>query len=103
MASKASALGAFPEVGLAEARSLHANARQWVAQGINPAQARRDERITEAKKQLERVKGGFGTVVAVWNAATAPNLRPSTVKQRQREIDNDLQPGPRTLMVFMAP
>ncbi|NDP49279.1 MAG: tyrosine-type recombinase/integrase [Sulfuriferula multivorans] len=86
------ALGAFPEVGLAEARSLHANARQLVAQGINPAQARRDERITEAKKQLERDKGVFGTVVEDWSAATSAALRPSTVKQRQREINSDLLP-----------
>lgn len=86
------ALGAFPEIGLAEARRLHAEARQSVAQGISPVQARRDEKIVQAQERMKRVKGAFAAVLADWNAATAADLRPSTVKQRIREIDNDLLP-----------
>ena len=33
------ALGAFPEIGLAEARGRHTDARKLVVQGINPVQA----------------------------------------------------------------
>lgn len=86
------ALGAFPEIGLAEARGLHTDARKLVVQGINPIQARRDEKIVQAQDQLERINGVFATVIADWNVATAADLRPSTVRQRKREIDNDLLP-----------
>lgn len=86
------ALGAFPEIGLAEARRLHAEARQSVAQGISPVQARRDEKFVQAQEQMKRIKGAFAAVLADWNAATAADLRPSTVKQRIREINNDLLP-----------
>jgi len=86
------ALGAFPELGLAEARVLHAESRKLVAQGINPVQARRNEKIVQEREQLERVKGAFSTVVEDWSTATAADLRPSTVRQRGREIDNDLLP-----------
>ena len=86
------ALGAFPEIDLAEARGLHTDARKLVAQSINPIQARRDEKIVQAQVQLERVNGAFAAVMADWSAATAADLRPSTVRQRKREIDNDLLP-----------
>ncbi len=85
-------LGAFPEIGLAEARGLHSDSRKLVAQGINPVQAKQELRVTQAQEQLERERGTFAAVMADWNTATAASLRPSTVKQRQREIDNDLMP-----------
>lgn len=86
------ALGAFPEVCLAEARALHAESRKLVAQGLNPVHAQRDKKIAQEQEQLERVNRAFYSVVTDWSAATAAGLRPSTVKQRQREIDNDLLP-----------
>ena len=84
--------GAFPEIGLAEARGLHGDSRKLVAQGINPVQAKQELRVVQAQEQLERERGAFAAVMADWNTATAAGLRPSTVKQRQREIDNDLMP-----------
>jgi len=38
------ALGAFPEVTLADARNANAESRKLVAKGVHPVQARRDER-----------------------------------------------------------
>lgn len=84
--------GAFPEVSLAEARGLHGDSRRLVAQGINPVQAKQDLKVVRAQEQLERVNGTFAAVMSDWSAATGAALRPSTVKQRQREIDNDLMP-----------
>ena len=84
--------GAFPEVSLAEARGLHGDSRKLVAQGINPVQAKQELKIVQVQEQLERVRGTFAAVMSDWGAATAVGLRPSTVKQRQREIDNDLMP-----------
>jgi integrase len=86
------ALGAFPEVGLAEARLAHMESRRLVAEGINPVLARKEKKQALALAQLSRDKGAFATVAADWAAATAVGLRPATIKQRTREIDNDLLP-----------
>lgn len=75
------ALGAFPEVTLADARNAHAESRKLVAKGVHPVQARRDERESRAQAELHRVKGSFGAVCADWNAATGADLRPATVLQ----------------------
>ena len=50
--------GAFPEIGLAEARGLHGDSRKLVAQGINPVQAKQELRVVQAQEQLERERGG---------------------------------------------
>lgn len=86
------ALGAFPEVTLADARHAHAESRKLVAKGVHPVQARRDERESRAQAELHRVKGSFGAVCADWSAATGADLRPATVLQRNREIEKDLTP-----------
>lgn len=86
------ALGAFPEVSLADARAAHAESRKLVAKGIHPVQARREERQSRARAELHRIKGGFGAVCADWNKATSADLRPATVQQRNREIKKDLTP-----------
>lgn len=86
------ALGAFPEVGLAEARAAHAASRQLVASGVNPVQARRFERESKALASMHRDKGSFETMYADWDAATSVGLRAGTVDQRRREVDKDLVP-----------
>lgn len=86
------ALGAFPEVSLAGARGEHAEARKLVAKGIHPVQARRQDREDQVRAELHRTKGSFAAVTADWNAATASNLRPATIEQRNREVDKDLMP-----------
>lgn len=86
------ALGAFPEVSLADARAAHAESRKLVAKGIHPVQARREARESRAQAELHRVKGSFGAVCADWNKATGADLRPATVQQRNREIAKDLTP-----------
>lgn len=86
------ALGAFPEVSLAEARSEHSDARKLVAKGVHPVQARRQGREELVRSELHRARGSFSAVAADWNAATAANLRPATIAQRNREIDKDLIP-----------
>jgi integrase len=86
------ALGAFPQVSLAEARAAHAASRQFVARGINPVQARRSERESKALASMHRVKGSFEALYADWDAATSVALRAGTVNQRRREVDKDLAP-----------
>ena len=86
------ALGAFPEVSLAEARQAHAESRRCVAQGINPVQARKERKQALAQAYLEREQGSFAAVAAEWAEATAEGLRPATLRQREREMNNDLLP-----------
>jgi integrase len=86
------ALGKFPEVGLADARTAHAESRRLVASGINPVQARRIERESNALATERRDKGTFEVVYADWSAATSVGLRAGTAEQRRREIEKDLLP-----------
>ena len=86
------ALGRFPEVTLAQARQAHGESRRLVAQGINPVLARKDRKQALIQANLAREKGSFAAVAADWAAATAHGLRPATLKQREREMRNDLLP-----------
>ncbi|PZQ14743.1 MAG: hypothetical protein DI564_09570 [Rhodanobacter denitrificans] len=86
------ALGAFPEVSLAEARTEHAKSRKLVDQSVHPVQERKRQREALAIEYLHRDKGAFETVYAQWDAATAVGLKSGTLKQRTREITNDLLP-----------
>ena len=87
------ALGAFPEVGLADARTAHAASRQLVAKGINPVQARRAARESRALDEVRQAKQSFEAVYAEWDAATSAGLSASTAVQRRREIEKDLVPA----------
>lgn len=86
------ALGGYPEVSLAEARKAHGESRRLVAEGINPVLARRERKQALIQATLVREKGSFDAVAADWRAATAHGLRPSTIRQRERELAKDLLP-----------
>lgn len=86
------ALGAFPEIGLAEAREAHTYARKLVAQGINPVHARKEKKLALAQAQLSRDKGAFSTVLTEWSATEEINLSANTVNQRRREFKKHLLP-----------
>lgn len=86
------ALGSFPEVTLAQARQAHGESRRLVSQGINPVLARKERKQALAQANLAREKGSFAAVASDWSAATAHGLRPATLKQRERELRNDLLP-----------
>ena len=93
------ALGSYPEVTLAEARKAHSESRRLVAAGVNPVTARRERKQALVQAHLARDKGAFATVVADWTAATSGSLRPSTVKQRERELANDVLPKFKTRQI----
>ena len=63
------AVGAFPAMGLAEARRERADARALVDKGINPAQQRRDERnqqIAATEARRHDAEGAFNKVADAW-------------------------------------
>jgi integrase len=86
------ALGAFPEVGLADARAAHAASRHLVAKGINPVHARREARTLRTLDDVRQAKQSFEAVYAEWDAATSAGLSAGTAAQRRREIKKDLLP-----------
>jgi hypothetical protein len=47
------AIGEYPEIGLAEARTLRDEARRLVKQGLHPAHQRQMERIKKAQEEAE--------------------------------------------------
>ena len=86
------ALGQYPAVSLAQARERLAAARKQVADGINPVRAKQQADLEARQKELRENLGTFAAVCAAWRAKTDPDLRPVSVKQRHREIKNDLLP-----------
>ncbi|MBR1193977.1 integrase arm-type DNA-binding domain-containing protein [Bradyrhizobium sp. AUGA SZCCT0160] len=85
-------LGQFPDIGLAEARERHAAARKLVANGINPVHAQRQAKLEATQREQLAAQGTFGAVCASWRALTDPELKASSVRQRERELDNDVLP-----------
>lgn len=86
------AIGAYPAISLANAREKHSAARKLVADGINPVQARQQARLEAAHAQQRSTMGTFAAAAESWRALTDPDLRPASVRQRQRELNNDLLP-----------
>jgi integrase len=79
------ALGRYPDTTLKRARELHQDARKLVADGINPVHHRQGEK-------LQTNLSTFGNLAASWRLVTDGRLRPATIKQRERELKNDLLP-----------
>ncbi|MGJ7602775.1 tyrosine-type recombinase/integrase [Variovorax sp. LT1R20] len=86
------ALGRYPDVSLKRARELHLEARSLVAEGINPVHHRQQAKLQQIQVELKADLGTFEAVVAAWRLKTDKQLRASTARQREREINNDLLP-----------
>lgn len=79
------ALGRYPDIPLKRVRELHQDARKLVAAGINPVHHRQREK-------LQTNLSTFGTLATSWRSVTEVQLRPATIRQRERELKNDLLP-----------
>lgn len=86
------ALGQYPEISLAAARKRHAEARELVANGVNPVHAQQQAKLQAKLEQQRSALGTFGAAVKSWREHTDPELRPASVRQRAREIETDLMP-----------
>ncbi len=82
------ALGVFPDVGLADARRKHEQARRWLADGINPKEAR-DNEAREAKKQKDST---FETIAKEWMEYSEPDWSDSHIKTVNRLLSRDINP-----------
>lgn len=91
-------LGVYPDVPLGEARKRRDHARELIASGINPAQARREEKI-------EAQDGTFAALYAEWFEVKRPDWADTNIKKIQRIAGNDLLPwlGVRPVKELKAP
>lgn len=82
-------MGAFPEVGLAEARAQHARARLLVQQGVHPLAQR------EADKLQAMLDTGdtFKAVALEWIAKKEPHWSPYYCKQVKTFMASDVYPS----------
>ncbi|MGA4532265.1 tyrosine-type recombinase/integrase [Ectopseudomonas chengduensis] len=82
------ALGAYPALTLQKARQRREEARQQLADGIDPGEQKK------AAKQAQRAEGlTFETLAREWYAYNAPRWAESTAYKAKLYLENDLLPG----------
>ena len=85
---KTLALGVYPEVSLKVARQKHQNARDKLAQGIDPGAVRKVEKLS---RQLAAVES-FDALAQEWMKVRLADKAPATVKRNESIIANHLTP-----------
>ena len=78
------ALGAFPEVTLADARHAHAESRKLVAKGVHPVQARREERESRAHAPTSVWADYSAMAAATRSTGRGPGNCPSSPMRKAR-------------------
>lgn len=82
------AIGAYPEVSLAEAREARDAARKLVKSGIHPAHHRRTNRI----KAVYENANTFRAVASEWLQQNQKHWTPRTYRQRKNLLEADVLP-----------
>lgn len=95
------ALGIYPEVSLAEARTKHIEARKVLSSGIDPGEQRKVEKLA----RLERSENSFGAIALEMLALRAKKNAKSTAVRNGRIVEKDLNPhiGDRPITEISAP
>ncbi len=98
---KALALGVYPEVSLKSARQKHQAARDKLAQGADPGEVRKVEKLTRHLAAAE----SFEAVAREWFNQTMPEKSESYRMRTGRILDKDLYPvlGNRPVASITAP
>lgn len=86
---KTLALGVYPEVSLAKARKRRDEARELLADGIDPSQTKRDAK----KKQLQAAANTFEVVAREWLQKKASKRAASTQKKVTTWLEKDVFPS----------
>ncbi|TRO23093.1 DUF4102 domain-containing protein [Ectopseudomonas mendocina] len=80
--------GAYPDLSLVKARQKRTEARELLAQGVDPSAEKK------AAKQAQRADGvTFETLAREWYAYNAPRWAESTAYKAKLYMENDLIPG----------
>ncbi len=82
------ALGAYPELTLAEARREHIHARELVKQGIHPSHHRQNEKL----RRTTESKNTFEAVAREWVEQNKPKWSGYYARQVERVLETDAYP-----------
>ena len=95
------ALGIYPDVNLADARKRHQAARERLAQGIDPSEVRKVEKLTRHQAAAE----SFEAIAREWFATKQRNKSEGHRKRTERMLEKDLFPhlGARPITAITAP
>ena len=85
---KTLALGVYPDVGLAKARARRDKAREQLAEGINPATAKREKK----QAQADAAANTFEAVARVWLTKTASKRAEVTQSRITTLLEKDVFP-----------
>lgn len=85
---KTLALGVYPQVSLAQARSRRDEARRLLAEGIDPGKAKSDSKLARASAAATT----FESVARTWLAKTAPSRADSTQKKNTNWLERNVFP-----------
>jgi integrase len=85
---KTLALGVYPDVGLAKARARRDKAREQLADGIDPATAKREEK----QAQADAAANTFEAVARVWLTKTASKRAEVTQSRITTLLEKDVFP-----------
>lgn len=85
---KTLALGVYPAVSLAKARKRREQAREFLADGIDPGQAKRDEKLTRQAAAAQT----FEAVARQWIRKTASDRATSTQQKVTAWLEHDVFP-----------
>jgi integrase len=96
---KAAFVRVYPDVSLKSAREKRDAARQQHGKGIDPGEARKAERITQAGAE------SFEAIAREWYATFSPGWVPSHGDRILRRLENDIFPwiGKRSIAEIKAP
>lgn len=98
---KTLALGVYPDVSLARAREKRDDARQKIADGIDPSELKKATKT----QRVERAANSFEVVTREWYAKNAPNWAGGHGSKIIRRFERDLFPwlGGRPIAEITAP
>lgn len=82
-------LGDYPEISLAEARRMHAEARRMLKEGVNPA----DEKQRKKRQLRENIKNTFGAVAREWFASKSLTWSKSYRDYISYMFERDIMPA----------
>lgn len=100
-AEKLLALGAYPDVGLAEAREAREAARKLLAQGIDPGEKKKADKAEYRAKQ----DNTFAATAERWFSQKSETWAPATSQKIRFYLDRDLIPalGPQPIADLRRP
>ncbi len=84
---KKSTLGTYPQMGLAEARVANSNIKALVAEGINPKNKKRQEKLNNEQAKM------FNDYALAWLEERKRNVKPRTYQQDHNRMHKDVIPN----------